>query len=217
MARRKENNENLVQEKNRVYRIFSDYLPDDAVHYCFDLWVENSFDFVLSKKRQTKAGDYRFDPRSGNHRITVNSDLNRFSFLITLVHEIAHQHATINSGIQRPPHGLNWKNTFKGLMLPLLNNIVFPDDILAHLAKHMKNPKASTHSDPRLLSSLRNHDFNNGLHALNQLDEGAKFELNKRIFKKGKLRRTRILCEDASSGRMYLIPEIALVSLVEES
>ena len=144
LAKPRENSEDRVQERNRIYRIFSDHLPDDAVHYCIDLWVENPFDFVLSKKRQTKAGDYRFDPRTAHHRITVNADLNRFNFLITLIHEIAHQHATLKYGIQRPPHGQTWKTTFKLLMLPLLNNIVFPDDILAKLAKHMKNPKASS-------------------------------------------------------------------------
>jgi hypothetical protein len=39
--------------------------------------------------RQTRHGDYRKGV-NGKHEITVNSNLNKYKFLITLIHEISH-------------------------------------------------------------------------------------------------------------------------------
>ena len=75
-------------ERNRS--ILERYLPDAAVpiisHWIF------SFDFKLKIKRprSSKYGDYRAAERGSNHQITINNNLNKYAFLITLVHEIAH-------------------------------------------------------------------------------------------------------------------------------
>jgi SprT protein len=52
---------------------------------------------------------------------------------------------------------------------------------------------------------------------LSDLPEGSTFQLNGRYFKKGKLRRTRILCKEVNSKRQYLVPAEALVSNVQLS
>jgi SprT protein len=205
-----------------VDRKFFDFLekhvPENAVHYCFDLWKEHPFSFKITRKRITKNGDYRYEPAIEHHTITVNGTLSKYAFLITYIHEVAHQHVQLQRAKGRrrvSPHGEEWKSTFQQLMLPLLNNLVFPDPLLKVLSKHMQNPKASTYADARLVKALQAYDVSAEGILLQELEIGASFLLKKRAFKKGELRRTRVLCEDLSTGRKYLIPKIALVTLLE--
>ena len=59
----------------------------------------------------------------------VNEDLNRFAFLVVLVHEFAH-YATFQKYRRHEPHGAEWKAEYKRLMRPLLSREVFPADVL---------------------------------------------------------------------------------------
>lgn len=124
--------------------------------------------------------------------------------------------ARIQYGNKIKPHGQEWKSEFKKLMVPLINPMVFPDDLLGLLARHFKNPKASTWSDSRLVMALRTFDDDgidpDELH-LDELAEGASFLFNDRKFIKINKRRTRILCKDQISGRKYLIPKQAVVKI----
>ncbi|PKP15392.1 MAG: sprT domain-containing protein, partial [Bacteroidetes bacterium HGW-Bacteroidetes-23] len=65
------------------------YLPEHAVESVFELIKTNSVHLKIVNERVTRHGDYRRHP-SGKHHITVNANLNKYRFLITLVHEIAH-------------------------------------------------------------------------------------------------------------------------------
>ena len=65
------------------------YLPERAVDLVFELIKTNNVHLKIVNQRQTKHGDYR-RMSNGTHVITVNNSLNKYAFLITLVHEIAH-------------------------------------------------------------------------------------------------------------------------------
>ena len=143
--------------------------------------------------------------RDGNHQITVNENLNQYRFLITLIHEIAHFEAYQNYGRSIKPHGKEWKHTFKNLMLPFLNPDIFPSEVLKILAKHFKNPKASTNSDVALVRMLREYDEPNGKDLVSDLPLGAHFKLyNGKIFRKEGRRVKRIECIEIKSGKLYL-------------
>lgn len=188
------------------------HVPENAVHYCLDLWTSIPFNFKVKGTRTTKLGDYRYDRRNGAHIITVNMDLNRFSFLITYIHEIAHLLTTERDGRDVPPHGAEWKANFSELMQPVLSELVFPGELLTVLKKHMQNPKASTYGDPALLSELRKYDDLNGeLVPLSSISEGDLFEFNRRTYRKLQLRRTRVVCLEVKTSRKYLISKLALV------
>ena len=67
------------------------YLPQNAAPI-IATWLEVApIQIKVSRPRQSKLGDYapatRDDPI---HRISVNGNLNPYSFLVTLVHEFAH-------------------------------------------------------------------------------------------------------------------------------
>jgi len=193
------------------------YVPEKSVNYCVDIWVSYPFSFKVTRQRTSKIGDYRYNQKTGNHEITVNGNLNIYAFLITFFHEVAHLLQYRKYQNNRPPHGIAWKNIFQELMGPVLNEDIFPPDILEPLKKHMKNPKASSQSDPVLSKLLRQYDRHipGENFYLEELSEGATFSLDGRVYTKIKKRRTRSLCRESKTGRKFLISEIAQVKKLQ--
>lgn len=193
------------------------YVPETAGDYCQELFRTYRFDFALSRPRRTRLGDFTVRP-GATPRITVNVNLNPYSFLITYLHEVAHcvvHYRYKGRGRRRiAPHGSEWKHEFRKLLLPVMNENVFPEDILAPLLRYAENPAASTGGDQRLFNALRKYDDQDvvsGKVCLVQLDEGTNFVFQNRIFTRGSLRRSRVLCTDQASQRLYTIPAHALV------
>jgi SprT protein len=194
--------------------LFQQYLPAAAIGYCHQLWQENDFEFVLSPRRESKLGDYRYDPATG-HRITVNENLNPYHFLITYLHEVAHYKVLTTYKRRKAPHGKEWKKIFANLMQPMLNETVFPEEVLTPLRQYMHNPAASScHSLP-LASALHKYSHPEGKIMLSELPAGAGFLLGNRHFLRREKRRTRYLCEEVSTRRRYVIAATALVVQAE--
>lgn len=197
-------------DKNNYHKILSEFIPEKSIPYIIE-WLEKyPLHFKITKERQTKHGDYKARPLE-KAQITVNHNLNPYSFLITLVHEMAHHATYLKHSRKVEPHGEEWKSNFQNLMLPLLNNDVFPDDVLRVLAKHLKNPKASSNSDPKLVLVLKNYDPHTDKILLHSLEIGTTFTLNGLHFILGIKRRTRFECVELSSNRKYLVNQNAEV------
>ncbi|MFT6828217.1 MAG: SprT protein [Roseivirga sp.] len=195
----------------KLQSILSERLPEKSLGYCLALAKQYPFHFTVTRKRLSKLGDYRYSPRDQSHTVTVNGDLNPYQFLITYVHEVAHR-VVHKPRSRQLPHGEEWKGKFRELMLPLLNTDIFPDDVLRVLAKHMKNPKASTSADHKLVKVLAQYDeSSSSAFTLDQVPIEAEFMFRKRKFKKLEVKRTRALCLDMKNGKRYLIPQIAQV------
>lgn len=205
-------------KEEQVLAILEQHLPEQAVAYCLQLWKEKPFNLKLTKSRQTKIGDFTCRNDAAHPRITLNHDLNLYTFLITYIHEVAHLHVFLQYGHRVEPHGEHWKGEFQKLLTPVLLPEIFPDAILIPLSRHMQNPKASSFADTELTKALRT--FDESIHSsiiLSDLPEGSIFHLHGRYFTKGQLRRTRILCKEVKSKRQYLVPADALVSDVQLS
>lgn len=200
-----------------VFSTLTSHVPAPSIEYCLSLWQRHPFEFKLTKTRQSKVGD--FTTRSFRKpRITLNHDLNPFLFLITYIHEVAHYHVLLKFGHRVEAHGDEWKGTFKDLMEPMLQESVFPAEILHELRSHMANPKASSFADSKLTKILRQYDPEHTQQiALEEVPEGSIFKLNGKYFKKGKIRRTRVLCREVKTKRQYLVPTDALISDVQLS
>ena len=69
--------------------ILARYIPERALEPAFQLIVKCNVHLKIVNERVTRHGVYRKTP-DGRHQITVNSSLNKYRFLITLIHEIAH-------------------------------------------------------------------------------------------------------------------------------
>ena len=194
-------------------KLLVEYVPENALEYCIALWSEQPFTFKVSNNRISKLGDYKFDPRVGEHAISVNGGLNQYAFLVTFLHEFAHLLVQIRFNSRQRPHGQEWKNCFNEVMAPVLQNDVFPSPLKEVLAKHMENPRASSGSDPELYAALKVHDDVSGVNMLMDLPNGVEFVFKNRVFQKVKHKRTRVLCNEVGSGRQYLIPAIVEIDI----
>src|SRR6478736_8245717 len=106
-------------DDQKILTLLQKHIPPSSVDYCFQLWQQYRFRFVLRKGRITKVGDFTY--RTGQTpRITLNHDLNPYLFLVTYIHEVAHLYVHLKYGNKVDPHGEEWKNAFKHLMEPVL-------------------------------------------------------------------------------------------------
>ncbi|NVJ89143.1 MAG: SprT-like domain-containing protein [Flavobacteriaceae bacterium] len=191
---------------------YQNYIPDKAVPFVQFLIDEHSFDLKIVNQRQTKHGDFRKLP-NGKYQITVNNNLNPYQFLLTLIHEIAH-HVTHQKFGRVQPHGKEWKAIFQHLMLPFLQPQIYPKHILPYLANYLKNPKASTDSDSKLSLALKDFKAKNGKSFIFELASNSYFKYKDTIYKKGKLRRTRVECLNTKNQKVYLFNKNVEVDLV---
>lgn len=202
----------------KIQAILDSHVPATARAYCHQLWQQRPFELKLTRNRQTKVGDFTCRHHNGHVRITVNHDLNQYLFLITYIHEVAHHFTHIRYGSKVDPHGNEWKEMFQQILIPVLQENVFPDEILHLLRLHMVNPKASSFADVELTKALRKYDPGmEGAVMLSDVPEGCVFEFQGRFFRRGKLKRTRVLCKEVKTRRNYLIPSECIVGNVQLS
>lgn len=195
-------------------KILEKYLPSHAVPAVFSLIEENRIHLKIVNERVTRHGDYR-RTQDGGHQITVNSNLNKYRFLITTVHEIAHLLAFERFGHNIKPHGREWKITFQQLMLPFIRPEIFPAQLLPLIARHFKNPRASSDTDAHLSVALKKFDPENDKNYIFELPAGGSFRIyNGKIFKRGPKRRKLYECMEVSTGKIYLFQPNAQVELL---
>lgn len=196
--------------------ILEKYLPSKAVSLCFELIKTNHVHLKIVNERVTRHGDYRKDG-SGFHQITINASLNKYRFLITLIHEIAHLVAFEKYGRFIKPHGEEWKKTFQHLMIPFISPEIFPKQLLPLLARHFKNPKASSDTDVTLSIALKQFDpIQTDKNYVFEIPFGSLFKIqNGRIFKKIAQRVKRFECLEIETGRLFLFQPHAEVELIK--
>jgi len=200
-----------------MQHLLKQYIPQEAIPLIQELLVNDNLEIMVKNERKTRHGDYR-RLSSGKHQITVNSNLNHYRFLMTLLHEVAHFETYKVYGHYIKPHGVEWKHTFQRLMLPFLNPQIFPNHLLSLLAQHFKNPKASSDTDLTLSLALKQFDEPNNQHYIFEVPEGEMFRLyNGRVFKKGIKRRKRFECIEVKSGKLYLFNANAEVELLNST
>lgn len=188
------------------------FVPPKSVQL-LQCWIDDlNVKVVISSPRKTKLGDFKF--KNQKMVISVNNNLNPYSFLITFTHELAHAFVFRKHKNKVSPHALSWKLTFKSMLLNFLSPEFFPDDVLKVLSKHIINPKASTFSDLELVKVLRKYDNKTSL-TISDIEEGGEFSLtNGKTFIKGKQLRKRFRCVEQQTNKVYLFHPFAEVIAV---
>lgn len=195
--------------------ILQQYIPQQALQEVLQLLKHDNLTVKIKNERKTRHGDYRKLP-NGKHQITINSNLNQYRFLITLIHEIAHFEAYKQYGRFIKPHGKEWKICFQHLMLPFINPNMFPSELLPLIANHFKNPKASSDTDIQLALALKQFDQHSDKTYIFEVPFGSDFKLyNGKVFKKGNKRVKRFECIEVKTGKLYLFNPNAEVEILE--
>ena len=192
------------------------YLPYNSIKILQDYLLIYKIKIKVVKRRKSKHGDFRIN-KYGSFLITINESQNKYRFLITLIHELAHFVAYKENSFRIKPHGIQWKDSFKKLMEPLLKKDIFPSQVLQKLKDYIKNPKASTDSDFYLSIALKKFDVVKDKVFIYELVDNTFFILdNGRVFKKIKKIIKRFECIEQSSGKTFLFSPHAQVKVLNK-
>jgi SprT protein len=194
-----------------------DYLPTGTYDAVLDYLQFYHVHLTVARERKSILGDYRHRTHGQNHRISVNGNLNKYAFLITLLHELAHLLTFEKFGNRVAAHGKEWKQVFGQLLATFTQQDVFPADIKASLLQSLHDPAASSCSDEALLRTLKNYDEKpSKLVFVETLPPGSLFRTHDgKIFKKGEKIRKRFRCEEVKTKRVYLFSPVYEVERIE--
>lgn len=193
------------------------YIPDKAAQLVLDYLNLHKVHLTITKERKSVLGDYRHATTYNNHRISINGNLNKYSFLITLIHELAHLITFTQYKNRVDPHGKEWKRIYGALLKDFLHPEIFPPDLLYYLNDSLHDLPASSCSDEKLMRVLKKYDKGNGLVLVEQIGEGKLFDAGKgKLFRKGKKLRKRYQCIEMATGKLYLFSPIYEVKVYEE-
>lgn len=195
----------------------SKYIPSTAAPIISEWINDTGCRFKVTRSRASKLGDYRSPFKNEPHQITINHDLNPYSFLITTVHEFAHLKTWQLYKNKVKPHGLEWKNNFKSLMEPFIKLNLFPEDVHFALTKYMSNPAASSCTDLTLYKVLKSYDKSESeMVTIDTIEFNSYFSIkNGRVFQKLERLRKRYKCLEVKTQRIYLFHPIAEVLPVD--
>lgn len=166
--------------------------------------------------RRTKHGDHRTHASGAYSDVTVNVSGNRYQFLITLLHEIAHAKTFQTFGKHVSAHGREWRHTFAAILQRALHANLFPAELAPFVAKQARRPDASSSRDTALQLALREYDTLDHRPLVAELEYGKLFSLDGRlILRRGERLRTRFHCT-TREGIAYRVPASARVHTIYE-
>lgn len=193
--------------------ILQRHLPQAAVAPFLDYWERNKLNLHICRERTSKLGDYLLPtPQHPQHAISVNGTLNRYHFLLVLLHEMGHLDTFVRYGRSVQPHGHEWQEAFARLIREYLDYGCFPDEVAALLnryaAKIPLNRTLKEQIDDLLAHYDRNYNPDDSL-KLDNLLPGDRFVLKngkERVFEVVEHRRSRWVCRVIPDGGLFLVP-----------
>lgn len=182
------------------------YLPAGTYPLVASYLTRYKVSLTITRRRRSILGDYRRPHKEEGHRISVNGDLNKYAFLLTVMHELAHLMAFEFYGSRIAPHGKEWKQVFNRLLQQLDLYAVFPREIAVAIQEYMKDPAARTCSDDRLVRTLRKYDrIRPDTCLVEDLAEGEHFLTpGGEPFCRGRKLRKRFECKSLRTGHLYI-------------
>jgi hypothetical protein len=207
-----------MSKKEVPLHVLSHYLPKDALEPVLQYLHEYKIHLTITRERNSILGDYRHAVHQKNHRISVNGNLNRYAFLVTLLHEIAHLLAFELYSNRIAPHGREWKQEYSKILAQFLQRKVFPADVERALLQSIQNPSATSCGEEHLMRVLKKYDApKNGEVLVEELKEGELFQLpDGRIFRKEEKLRKRHKAVDVKTGAVYLFSGVYEVERLDE-
>ena len=195
------------------------FLPPGTYHAVEEYLRSYKIHLTITQHRKSILGDYRHRTHFSNHRISINGSLNKYAFLVTLLHEIAHLLTFEKHSNKVMAHGNEWKTIYGSLLKQFVENRIFPPDIEKELLTSLKNPAASSCAEDDLIRVLRKYDVNtNGYRLVEEIPPNSLFKLDDgKIFKKGEKQRKRFKCEEVGTGKIYLFSPVYAVEMISKN
>jgi hypothetical protein len=190
------------------------FLPEGAYEQIAPFFQTHTIHLTVTHDRKSVLGDYRHPvPDVPYHRISINATLNPYSFLITLLHELAHMFTYVHFKNSVSPHGKEWKTQFRHILIPFMGKRFFPSDVEKALHAYLHNPAASTCTDANLYKALYRYDERKpGFKLVDELSINQCFETEDgELYQKIEKVRTRTRCKNLRNGKHYLFPGIVEV------
>lgn len=207
----------MARHREEPIQTLAAFLPDNTYAYVADYLNRYKVHLTITKARNSVLGDYRNAYQNKNHRISINGNLNKFSFLLTLLHELAHLLTFEKYKHSVAAHGKEWKTVYGGLLATFVQHNIFPEDIKMAVLQSLQNPAASSCAEEDLMRVLRRYDAKKeGVFLLEQLPENSNFiTKDGRQFIKGSRLRKRFRCKEVATGTVYLFSPIYEVKPVQ--
>src|SRR5450432_614351 len=198
-----------MPKKEAPLEYLENYMPAGASGKMLEYLHRYKVHLTITRTRKTVLGDYRHATGSDHHRISVNGNLNKYAFLITLIHEIGHLITFQQYGNKVYSHGKEWKLAYRQVLEDFMKLKLFPADLHQTLLKSLNDLPASSCSDINLTRVLKNYDAKDKTVLVEDLKEGTQFKTSDgRIFKRGKQIRKRIEGVEIRSGKLYLFSPV---------
>lgn len=206
----------MVNKPQHPLSELEQYLPENCWYSVVDYLNHFKVHLTITKQRKSILGDYRKNGFLGTHRISINGNLNKYSFLITLLHELAHLIAFEKFGFRIHAHGKEWKKIYSNLLEEFLTKEIFPKDVHHELLKTLANPSASSCAEDSLIRVLKNYDIiKKSSLFVEELKENELFATNNgKVFRKESTLRKRIRCVEVKTGKVYLFSPVCEVDIV---
>jgi hypothetical protein len=184
------------------------YLPENTRQYLKAWFADYYIHIKITRNRDSKLGDYRKLPDC-SHEITINSTLVPQLFFFVLTHELAHLIAFEKYGRRILPHGNEWKETFRKMLLQSLE--VYDEDLRPVIIRFSKSPKANFMASPDLVKYFHVEKQDDKLVFIETLQKGDLFIYRNEKYLLEGLIKKNYLCKHLATGRKYSFKPLARV------
>ena len=184
------------------------YLPENTLPFLKTWFGEHYIHIKITKARNSKLGDYRKMPDK-SHQITINSTLQPQLFFFVLTHELAHLLAFENFGNRISPHGSEWKNTFRTMLLESIS--IYSEDLKPIILKFSKSPKANFMSSPDLVKYFHIENYEDETSYIEDLETEDRFIYRKQTYIIEGKRKKNYICLNLDNGKRYIFKPLARV------
>jgi len=197
------------------------YLPIEALNevtsnvqlYQVQLWIK--------RERFSKLGDFRPQKNGIPARISINGNLNSYSFLLVFLHELAHAVVFQKHGNALAPHGKAWKDAYGFLLRDFASKGCFHNTLIEAIISYSFRVKGSGIGCLELQRLLRMFDGNlntDDSSFLEDLPENSLFiSKSGRLFRKEQKLRKRFRCFCLNQKRTYLFRPMAVVKIYDSN
>jgi len=189
------------------------FLPADpeCLAYLKKWFGAHHIHLKVTRERATKLGDYRKLGKNV-HRITINGTLPPQLFFFVLTHELAHLIAFDRYGLRIMPHGKEWKQIFREMLLESLS--LYEEELQPIIKRFAAAPKASFTASPDLVRYFDVQQAADETLYVGDLLVTDRFLYRNEAYQIEEKRKKNYLCVHAKTGRKYIFKAIARVEKI---